>query len=110
MARMRARTTARAGFRPGQPELVLRDPKRIRSAGLTHHVCGWCGGPRSHHKPYRHRVLCHSCMRAEFGSAESYDAFIRSERARTLAAERRRRYHHETSAASAAGSKGDGRS
>lgn len=82
---MRMRTDLRAGHVPGQPALPVTDQHRIPHQPLAKHTCGWCGGPVADNtrKLNRARVLCHSCMRAEFGSAEAYDQFIRTERART---------------------------
>lgn len=72
----------RAGSASGQPAAPATDPARIRHRELTKHVCGWCGGPNSHTNRTTRpsRVLCRSCMRAEFGSEYAYDSFIRSER------------------------------
>lgn len=69
---------------PGHAAAPLTDPERIPHQEATTHVCGWCGGTVSHNNRAmnRSRLLCHSCMRAEFGGPDSYDAFIRSERAR----------------------------
>lgn len=93
MTRTRWRTDLRAGHVPGQPAQPLTDPKRIPHQLKVTHMCGWCGGIVAHstRQVNRARVLCHSCMRAEFGGSEAYDDFIRSERARTREREKRRK-------------------
>jgi hypothetical protein len=91
MRGMRWRTDLRAGHVPGQPATPLTDARRIPHIRLRQHTCGWCGGKvaDSTRKVNRARVLCHQCMRSEFGSAEAYDQFIRTERARTREREKK---------------------
>lgn len=85
MPALRWRTAIRAGNVPGQPARVYTDPDRIPHHSATSHTCGWCGGVNSHtnRMTKKWRVLCHSCMRSEFGSMYGYDQFIRSEIARS---------------------------
>jgi hypothetical protein len=82
---MRWRTYARLGNTNGQPGIPLDRPEDTPHQQVKKHICGWCGGPRSHLSTTHvstARVLCHLCMRAEFGGYQGYDSFIRSERAR----------------------------
>lgn len=90
---IRLRTAMRATGANGQPKAPVTGHGNIPHRELTRHTCGWCGGPNSHTnrttRPYR--VLCRSCMRAEFGSEYAYDAFIRSERQHQAAVRRKLR-------------------
>jgi hypothetical protein len=92
MPAMRWRTKNHVGNVPGQPDAPLTDARRIPHIRLRKHACGWCGGKvaDSTRKVNRARVVCHACMRAEWGSAEAYDQFIRTERARTREREKKR--------------------
>jgi hypothetical protein len=90
---MRWRTDKKTGNVPGQPATPLTDARRIPHVRVRSHVCGWCGGRMADatRRVSRARVLCHACMRSEFGGAEAYDSFIRTERARTREREKKQR-------------------
>jgi hypothetical protein len=79
--------TARRAPQQGQPGRPVTNPA-IPHRELPRHVCAECFGPRSH---YRRGPFCARCERELFGnSRDGYQAFIRSERARNLAAARKR--------------------
>jgi hypothetical protein len=69
----------------GQPDRPATHPA-IPHRELPRHTCAECFGPRSH---YSQALFCSRCERELFGR-NGYQSFIRSERARNLAAARKR--------------------